>query len=172
MSQPVSEFSRLVSVARLGSEPLRQEIEATAVERERLARRFDLLALDRLSAVVTLERQAGGLIRLEAVFDAAFTQECVVILEPVAGSLNRSFALLYGPSQDEQDEIELDAEEPVFEPLTADAIDVGEAVAQELSLALPEFPRLPDAAIETVTIAEPEDGPFTGLANLRRPPHH
>ena len=170
MSAPAPEFSRPGSVARLGSEPFRQEIEATADERERLAERFNLVNLGRLTAAVALHRQSGGLIRLEATFDADFAQICVVTLDPVPGNVARHFTLLFGPSEDEQGEIDLDPDEPVFEPLTGGAIDIGEAVAQELSLALPEFPRQPDAVIEPVATAEPVGGPFGELARLRRPP--
>ncbi len=169
MSEPAPEFSRPVSLARLGWEPFHQQIEATAEERERLARRFDLVALDRLTAVVTLHRQNGGLIRLEAAFAAEFTQNCVVTLEPVAGKLDEEFALVYGPADNEEGEIDIDAEAPVFEPLPLDAIDIGEAVAQELSLALPEFPRDPDAIIDPATTTETEAGPFAALAKLPRP---
>jgi len=169
MSEPAPEFSRPVSLARLGWEPFHQHLEATAEERERLARRFDLVALDHLTAVVTLHRQNGGLIRLEAAFAAEFTQDCVVTLEPVAGKLDEEFALVYGPADNEEGEIDIDAEAPVFEPLPLDAIDIGEAVAQELSLALPEFPRDPDAIIDPATTTETEAGPFAALAKLPRP---
>jgi hypothetical protein len=40
-------------------------------------------------------------------------------------------------------------------------------VAQELSLTLPEFPRLPDAVIEVSDTAEPDDNPFAALERLR-----
>ena len=65
-----SEFSRLVPLARLGSAPFRQQIEATPSERGKLSRRFDLLALDRLTAVVELRRQGDAVVVLEAAFDA------------------------------------------------------------------------------------------------------
>jgi uncharacterized metal-binding protein YceD (DUF177 family) len=169
MSGLTPEFSRLVPVASLGLEPFRQDIAATAEERARLVRRLDLVALDRLTATVTLHRHSGGLIALEASFEAEFVQNCVVTLEPVAGAVAEKFALLYGPPEGEQGEIELDIDEPVFQPLTGDAIDIGEAVAQELSLALPEFPRDPDAAIEFAAGAEPEGGPFAALEKLRGP---
>jgi uncharacterized metal-binding protein YceD (DUF177 family) len=170
MSTSPPEFSRPVPLARLGAEPFRQQIEATPQERERLARRFDVLALDRLAAVVTLHRESGDLIRLEAVFEAELTQSCVVTLDPVPAQIVQSFVLLYGPAEEEQHEIELDVDEPVFEPLTGDGIDIGEAVAQEFSLALPEFPRLPDAAVEPDAAGEPQSGPFAGLARLRGSP--
>ena len=44
------EFSRCVKLARIGSEPYRQRISANEDERVALARRFDLVSLDRLDA--------------------------------------------------------------------------------------------------------------------------
>jgi uncharacterized metal-binding protein YceD (DUF177 family) len=169
MNTSTPEFSRLVPLARVGSE-FRQEIEATVEERERLARRFALVSLDRLMATVALHRESGKLVRLDADFAAEFAQECVLTLEPVPGNITQSFTLLYGPAEDEAGEIELDADAPAFEPLTGDAIDIGEAVAQELSLALPEFPRDPDAVLDPAASAEAPDCPFAVLAKLRRPP--
>jgi uncharacterized metal-binding protein YceD (DUF177 family) len=171
VSVPTPEFSRPVALARLGREPLRVEIEASADECARLARRFGLLTLDRLSAVVTLRRETDGRIRLDACFEAEFTQDCVVTLDPVAGRIASGFALVYGPAEDGPAELDIDADGPVFEPLGGDAIDIAEAVAQELSLALPEFPRLPDAEIEPLADGDPQGGPFAGLAKLNRPPH-
>ena len=168
MSGGAPEFSRPVPLARLGPAPFRQEIEATADERERLARRFDLVALDRLSATVTLCRRDGDAILLEAEFEAEFAQTCVLTLEPVGGKLARSFTLLYGPAGEDGTEIDLGVDETVFEPLTGEAVDIGEAVAQELSLALPEFPRDPDAVIDAAA-AETADTPFAALARLYDP---
>ncbi len=170
MSNGASEFSRLVPLTRLGSEPYRQKIEATAEERQQLAQRLDLIALDKLAAVVTLERLGGELIRLESSFEAEFSQNCVVMLEPVPGRVTQTFALLYGPLEESQGEIDIDADEPAFEPLIGDTIDIGEAVAQELSLALPEFPRLPDAVLDVADSAEADDGPFAALERLRPKP--
>ena len=53
-----------------------------------------------------------------------------------------------------------------FEPLAGDTIDIGEAVAQEFSLALPAFPRSPDATVEVEPPATDEAGPFAGLSQL------
>jgi uncharacterized metal-binding protein YceD (DUF177 family) len=167
MSEPLPEFSRLVPLARLGADPYRHRVEASVAECERLARRFDLVSLDRLAATVILVRTAGGLVRLDAVFEAEFAQTCVISLEPVAGAITQSFSLVYGPVADPNQEIVLAAEEPAFEQLTGDAIDIGEAVAQELSLALPDFPRAPDAAVEPIASEEIDDNAFAALARLR-----
>jgi uncharacterized metal-binding protein YceD (DUF177 family) len=169
MSGRPPEFSRIVPLSRVGAGALHESIEAIAAERERLASRFELVALDRLSAKVALRRQGGGSIRLDATIEAAFVQECVVSLEPVAGALAESFSLIYGPPEEQPDEIDLDVEEPAFEPLVGDAIDIGEAVAQELSLLLPVAPRDPQASIEAEMPAAPAEGPFAALAPLRKP---
>jgi uncharacterized metal-binding protein YceD (DUF177 family) len=164
------EFSRPVLLARLGSETLRREISAGAAERAALARRFDLVSLDRLSAVVDLVRQGGGggdLVLLRATFDAAFVQQCVVTLDPVAGAVSEEFALLYGPPEAEETAAGLVGDAVAFEPLVGEAIDIGEAVAQEFSLALPPFPRSAAADAEAAAAAAAnEGGPFAGLGQL------
>jgi len=163
------EFSRVVPLARLGKEPLRRQIEASPEECAALARRLDLMSLDRLSAVVDLVRQGGGTILLTAEFAAEFVQSCVVTLDPVEGAVAQSFSLRYGPVEREP-EVVGDEDEPAFEPLSGEAIDVGEAVAQELALALPPFPRVPGASVEAEIGRDaepsPEAGPFAGLGRL------
>jgi uncharacterized metal-binding protein YceD (DUF177 family) len=168
MSPPAPEFSRLVEVARLSTRPFRQRIEATAEERERLSQRLDLISLDHVVADVELRRQSPEMILLEAEFAAEFEQCCAVSLEPVRGAVSDRFSLVYGPAPEEEQEIALTSDEPAFEPLDGNSIDIGEAVAQELSLALPIFPRDPEARIDQAAMAEPLEGPFAMLARVRK----
>jgi uncharacterized metal-binding protein YceD (DUF177 family) len=168
VTDTVPEFSRLVRIACLGFKPFRQRIEATPEERQHLSRRFGLLDLDRLSAVVELRCQAGEVVLLEATFEADFVQACTVTLEPVPGSISDRFALVYGPISEERNELEPGVDGPAFEPLEGDTIDIGEAVAQELSLSLPLYPRHPGAGIE-VEFSEKLSGPFASLARLLGP---
>jgi uncharacterized metal-binding protein YceD (DUF177 family) len=166
MRGPAPEFSRLVPLVRIDTAPFAQEVAATPEECAALATRFGLLGLDRLAARVVLERKPGDTILLSAEWEAAFTQECVVSLEPVPGTARERFELRYGPADAEGED---DADAPAFEPLEGDAIDVGEAVAQEFSLSLPPFPHLPDAVIEIGEEAE-EEGPFAVLERLKALP--
>jgi uncharacterized metal-binding protein YceD (DUF177 family) len=168
MSPVAPEFSRLVALAQLSTRSFRQRIEATAEERQRLSRRFDLISLDRLEAEVELRRQSPEVILLEAEFAAEFAQCCAVTLEPVRGAVSDRFSLVYGPAPEEEQEIALTTDEPAFEPLDGNSIDIGEAVAQELSLALPIFPRDPEATIDEAATAEPLQGPFATLARVRK----
>ena len=169
MTGATREFSRSVPLARLGSGSFRQEIEAGPDERQLLAERFGLLALECLTATVELRRQEGGRVLLTAAFEAAFEQSCVVTLDPVADTLSEEFALIYGPVGETVSEVDIALEDASFEPLHGDAIDIGEAVAQEFSLRLPQFPRLAEAAVEVAATAEPREGPFDALADLRVP---
>jgi uncharacterized metal-binding protein YceD (DUF177 family) len=166
------EFSRHVKLARIGAEPYRQRISASEDERAALARRFDLLSLDRLEAEVELiPRMLPGAtaageraILLRADFEAAFEQRCIVTLDPIAGVLAERFELLYGPPEAEETASSLVGDEVAFEPLVGEAIDIGEAVAQEFSLALPPFPRNPEISLE----ADPASAPPSSFAGLSR----
>ena len=149
MTSPTQpEFSRLVALARLGAEPFRQEITATEAERAALARRFDLPAVDQLCAVVELVRHGKDMFRLRATLAAEFVQSCVVTLDPVDGAVSEQFTVLYGPPETEEDAGGTIEDDVAFEPIAGNAIDVGEAVAQQFSLALPPFPRSPGASLE------------------------
>ena len=160
------EFSRLVSLARLGVEPFHQDIAATEAERAALARRFDLPGLDRLCAVVELVRRGADRFLLHAAFSAEFVQRCVVTLDPVGGAVSENFTLFYGPPEAEEEAGGAVEDDVAFEPVVGNAIDVGEAVAQQFSLALPPFPRSPDATLDA---SPPEEaGPFAAaLSGLR-----
>lgn len=161
------EFSRPVLLARIGHTPFRQEIAASEAECAALAKRFGLIALDRLSADVELCRRGDDMVLLRASFSAQFAQECVVTLEPVGGTVAVSFELLYGPPEAEETASGAVGEAVAFEPLSGDAIDIGEAVAQEFSLALPPFPRSPEAD-EQAEAAPAESGPFAALSRFLR----
>jgi uncharacterized metal-binding protein YceD (DUF177 family) len=167
----MSEFRRLIALARVGSESFRQHVAADAAERNALARRLDLVSLDRLDADVELVREPGGTILLSAAFVAEFSQPCIITLDPVAGSVGEQFRLRYGPPEAEET-APAGEDDPAFEPLEGESIDIGEAIAQEFSLALPPFPRAPDAIIAAEPEEDPEgagaEGPFAVLAKLRR----
>jgi uncharacterized metal-binding protein YceD (DUF177 family) len=167
MNDDAPEFSRPVPLARLGFDRFHQRIEAGESERAALAWRLGLVSLGRLVADVELVRELGGTILLSASFEAAFEQECIATLEPVAGSLSEKFDLRYGPPEAAEDAPAGD-DDPAFEPLDDDVIDVGEAVAQEFSLALPPFPRAPDAPVDAgqAQRAMEDESPFAVLARL------
>ena len=180
---PGPEFSRPISLAKLLKSGAVYRIAATEAERAALARRFALISLDRLEAEVRLNRTAGD-IRLEADFAADLVQACIVTLEPVPAQIAEPFTLIYRPGIDEDEADRLSLENPedeIIEPLIGDSIDIGEAVAQQLSVAMDPYPRVSGAqpADAGAVIGEapdmPADGqdgrpnPFDVLAKLKRP---
>ena len=141
------EFSRRVELARLGALEARYPISAAPAEREALARRFDLLSLDRLEAEIRLQRLAGGMVRVSGRLGADVVQACVISLEPIASVVEQDFTVLYGSSAPGKS-VMVDLETDEAEPYDGDAIDIGEAVAQQLALALDPYPRTPGASLE------------------------
>ncbi len=161
---PSPEFSRPVELT--GGVPIGFRIDAGRRERAALAARFGLVGLDRLDADGTLVRHGDGSWALEATLRADVVRTCVVTLEPFAQALSERFAVVYAPdARARRPEIDLAADDA--EPLPSDGrLDVGEAVAQQLALALDPFPRRPGAELPA-TATEPAAGPFAVLA--RRP---
>ncbi len=158
------EFSREQRAHDVGGNPRRQSIEASADERAALARRFGLLALDRLVADVTLRREAAG-IRVTGQIDANGTQPCVATAEPVPFLITEPVALLLTESLPEGDEIELGDDDLDSEPLVGDIIDIGEIAAQALALALDPYPRstAPAPGVISEEAARAASSPFAVL---------
>ena len=141
------EFSRPVELARLGGRVGVYPIVATPEERFALARRFDLLTLDSLEAEIRLERVGDRTVRLEGTLSACVVQACVVTLEPVASNIADRFAMMYAPDEP-QARVVVELESEVMEPIEGDAIDIGEAVAQQLALLLEPYPRASGARLD------------------------
>jgi len=165
------EFSRPVALDALGGAPRRFEIEANEAERAALAERFGLLALDALTADVALVRE-GQEVRAEGHVHARATQSCVATGAPVPAEVDAPLGLVFRPLVEARpdEEIELGEEELDVVFYEGGAIDLGEAAAQTLYLALDPYPRSPDAeaALRAAGVkSEEEAGPFGALAGLK-----
>jgi uncharacterized metal-binding protein YceD (DUF177 family) len=164
------EFSRPVRLGELSQHERSYEIEAGEAERAALAKRFGLESVGRLIAAVGLSSETTGRrVRLRGRFEAEVVQTCVVTLEPVPARLAGDFEVLYDRTASPAGrEVVVDAGDPDMVPLEGDTIDIGEAVAEELSLSLDPYPRAPGAQIEGAAPAD-EAGhrPFEVLARLK-----
>jgi uncharacterized metal-binding protein YceD (DUF177 family) len=166
------EFSRPVRIDTLGEAPRPMRIEAEEAERTALARRFGLVAVDRLAADLSLSRKASE-IAMRGNLSARVTHACAATGVPLAAGIDVPFDLLFRPQPDpagRDEEIELEEAELDVVFYDAAAIDVGEAVAETLFLNLDPYPRAPDAeqALRDAGIkSEEEAGPFGALAGLR-----
>lgn len=172
MSAPV-EFSRPIRIDTIGPSTRAIAIEAEPAERKALAKRFALPAIDHLSAELSLTR-SGEHIQAHGRLRAEVTQSCVATREPVKASLDEPFAIIFTPQQDGQrggeEEIELSESDCDVVFYEGASIDVGEAVAETLSLSLDPWPRAPGAeeALRAAGVkSEADAGPFAALAGLR-----
>ncbi len=173
-SQP--EFSEIVAVADLERGPVRRKLLATDAERAALAARFGVLSVDSLSAEVTLRRRpASPLVRVEGRLVADVMQCCIVSGEPVASRVEASFSELFCPVDYEpRDEIE---EDEIVDSFTEDGIDIGELVAQHLSLSLDPYPRAAGAELPADLVSPPDQSglgkqrPLAALGEMLRKRH-
>lgn len=171
-----AEFSRPVGADTISTHIQRREIKAEPAERQALATRFGLLSLDALGAVLELHRQAGDIVHVSGRLTADVVQSCVISLAPVAAHIEADFAIDYSAAAapddgDEFDPLGPDAPEPIIEG----EIDLGEAVSQQLAVALDPYPRAPDAVLETAPLSPAEEKtdkkqPFAVLAALKKRP--
>ena len=169
---PTPEFSRPVAVEKLTAGGSLYRIEAKQAEREALALRFGILGVDALTAELTLRSGAKGVVRVEGELHASVRQACVVTLVEVPARIEQRFTRVYAPSitRDEPEIIvDLDAEDPP-DPLRDGIVDIGEAVSEELALALDPYPRAPGATFDLPQADAPApSAPFAVLAALKRP---
>lgn len=165
------EFSRARRLDTIGTreEPVR--VEADADERRRLAGRFGLLSLDRLEADYRLIRE-GDRVSATGRLVAGVVQPCSVTEDPVPAAIDTDFTIRFVPEAADtgEDELELDEADCDTVFYEGGAIDLGEAAAQTLALALDPYPRSPGAAAalkEAGVVSEGDAGPFGGLAALK-----
>ena len=161
------------------------EISPSDSERAALAKRFGFLGLPAFSARVTVDRRVGGQFVVEGRLRGRIVQACVLTLDPVTQDLDEAFRIVFKPDMaDDRDpesgDAVLNAQADAPEPLAGNMLDVGEIVAEQLSLAADPYPRRPGAKLEDV-LPKPRHGgrkgqsdqrrhPFAGLAALRDKP--
>lgn len=180
---PAPEFSRTVIAAKVTANGHSETIEASPSERKALAERLGLLAIETLTATARLRRVRGEMIRVEGRLDADVVQTCVVTLDPIPSHVAEEFSALFAPDhllpQGEDAEADIvvsvdDSEDDVPEAMPGGRIDLGELVAQHLSLALAPYPRKPGAVFDEIVeddgSEEPKKpNPFATLAQMKRP---
>lgn len=150
MSTP--EFSRPLAVEGLIADKTRHEIiEATPEECAALAKRFDLRELSGFKARVNIRRVPGDTtVRVDGDFEADVVQACVVSLLDVPSEIKASFDAYFTENDvpaDEDLDFDSDSAADFPEKIEGGIIDMGELVAQFLSLELPPYPRAPGVSL-------------------------
>lgn len=140
------EFSMVVPLAKLGQLAQDHVLAAGPEARAALAIRFGIEAIERLEAAVSVERIPGGA-QLTGALVADVVQACVVSGEPVPARIAHALDLRFEPAPADTGEIELDPDALDVLHIEGDTIDIGEAVAQSLALALDPYPRADGATL-------------------------
>jgi uncharacterized metal-binding protein YceD (DUF177 family) len=161
------EFSRRFALADIGAVPKHVSLAADTAERTALARRFALASLEALSAEAELAA-VGDAIEACGTMSARLIQSCVATAQPMAATLEEPFRIRFeAPDADAtEEEFELTADDCDVMEHDGQAIDLGEAVAQTLGLAIDPFPRAPNAdeVLKAAGILGEEDAsPFAKL---------
>lgn len=164
------EFSRLERIDTIGEGEREIAVTATESERAALALRFGLKAIDRLEGMFRVRRDAAGIVARGTV-RADVVQACVVTDDPLPVSVDEPVALRF-VAEDKPDGDEIELDEDALDTMGFDgaAIDLGEAAAETMALALDPFPRGPNAAVvlrEAGVISEEEAKPLGALAGLK-----
>ncbi|PSJ41696.1 YceD family protein [Allosphingosinicella deserti] len=170
------EFSRTYRVDTLGAGARQVEIAADDAERVALARRFNLVAIHRIAAEAALSRN-GEIVTARGKVSAAVTQSCVGTGDPVEADVDEAFVIEFRPHPEglgPDEEIELGEGEMDVVFYDGAAVDLGEAVAETMSLALNPFPRSPAAeealraaGVKSEEEAKAESNPFAALGALK-----
>lgn len=187
------ELSRIVIADKVTTGGGHEVVTASAAECAALADRFDLISVANLKAKLRLRRIRSEFIKVTGELEADVVQRCVVTLEPVPAHVKEEFSALYAPDhlipKEEEDEGSdqmqyLGGDEDFPEPMPGGRIDLGELVAQNLSLALDPYPRkdgveftpiLEDVGPDTLSLTEdappepPRQNPFAALSRLKKP---
>lgn len=164
------EFSRPERLDTIGERDRSVTFAATPEERRKLAARFAILSVDLLEAHFTIRRDTSGIVAKGHV-TAKVVQACSVTDEPLTATIDEPVALRFVDNFGAvEGEIELSDDALDTVPIDGGAVDLGEAAAETLALALDPFPRGPNAAAAlraAGVISEDEYQPVNAFSGLK-----
>ena len=141
-------------------------VEATPSECSALVLRMGLPDVLSVFCRFRLVREPRGAVRAQGVLRARVVQTCVISLEDFEADVAEEFSVRFVPAGTETDDLDPESDDEI--PYENDVLDLGEAAAEQLGLALDPYPRMPDAELPEVE-EEGEAHPFAALGRLRRP---
>ena len=186
------EFTFNIPAAKIGPEPYKASFIADSKALKLLAKRYGIISVESLEGEVTLRRESDGMtIAAMGSFAADVTQACVTTLEPVEDHITETFEGWFldesqassferarrkkleveaGDMPLEDNEMPLVEERDEPEVIVGGMVEVGELVAQYLSLALNPYPHCEGAAPSEHVMNEEEAqkkaSPFAILKDL------
>lgn len=169
------EFSRITLISDLTPHPTTFSIEAKKEECEALAQRFGLVSVNFLKAQYEIWRKADTeTICLKGLLKAEVIQNCVITFAPVTEEIKAEFKEFFQQNEtlspEIEDELEFDLsmleDEDYPELISGNELDVGEIVAQHLSLSLNPYPKAKGADLSKIISNgdEEKQNPFADLS--------
>ena len=162
------EFSRPFDVRQLDHRAV--QLIADEGERAALAKRFGIVRIDRLEAEVVLERD-GEALNATGTLEADIIQSCAVSAEDLPVEVREPLAFRFVPETGghrPDEEVELDSDELDQIEFSGTTVDLGEAVAQSVALAIDPFLTGPDAEAARKLLNDEGASPFAALAALKK----
>lgn len=165
--ETVGPLSRLVDVMNIPPRGQEIHVEASAEERDALAKDFGLPGIRALSGDYRLTTTAKG-IHVTGAVKASITQVCVVTLDPFDSDIEEEVEVDFGEPSGMPAEPPTDINE--YEPpdeIINGQIDLGALTAEFLALGLDPYPRKPGVDFEYRDPGDDKDSPFAALGKLK-----
>lgn len=165
------EFSREVDVRQV--EGKHMALAASPEECAALAQRFGLVRIERLAAELVLARVENGAEGRGRLM-AAIVQTCAVSGEDLPVTIDEPMFFRFvaaGEAHRPDEEVEIALDDCDEIEFSGTMIDIGEAVAQSLALAIDPFavgPNAEEARRRAGLLDEAAAGPFAALAALKK----
>jgi hypothetical protein len=167
-----------VIVAQIPDTGLHRKLEASAAEREAMAKVAGLREILSARADFDVEPKSGGRVQVTGRVQARIGQTCVVTLDPIESEIDEEVDLTFAPEaearrledliEEGQDDEELPEVVDPPEAIVNGIIDLGRIATDALFLAIDPYPRKPGVVYEAeVTARDPEDHPFAALKALQ-----
>lgn len=141
-------------------------VDATPEECAALALRLRIPAVLSLRCRFALAPSLAGAVAATGRLEAEVVQTCAVTADDFTSGIGEDFAVLFVPVGAESEDVDPEAVDEI--PFADGVLDLGEAAAEQLALALDPYPRAPGA--ELPAVAEPDGAdahPFAALSQLR-----
>ena len=141
MTEPSADFSHVIALDELPKGGRRFDLEASEAERNAVANRLGVLAVDALKGDVRIAATKKRF-DVSGRVSARLKRECVASLEEMEEAVDEVFEIAFlrqAKASSEHEEISIEA--PEF--YDGSEFDVGDLLVQQVSLAMDPFPRKP-----------------------------
>jgi uncharacterized metal-binding protein YceD (DUF177 family) len=155
-----TELHRPVPADRVGAAGLEVTVEANEAECAALARRMQVPTVLALRCEFRLVRLTTNCVLAEGRLQAKVVQTCVVSLDDFTATIDEHFRVRFVPAGQESDDPDPEADDEIG--YAGGALDLGEAAAEQLALALDPYPRAPGAVMPDID-TDTQDHPFAAL---------